>query len=164
MIRLTALLLFAFVPVIIYSQAKTVTPPPESASSAEQQKWLVNALAKYASYETPAMSIKISAPKIERCVLTYTRTKKIGSTSETTLIVTTRTDKIKDNMSIDLTNLHTPSIKLSDHIFPELSTLSFRVSRNETNFRDFEIVVQQPAADAIKTTLERVAWSCGPTH
>ena len=165
MIRLAVILLFVVAPMTIYPQGKTITPPADTAPVSEQQKWLVNAMSKYASYKTPTTSVKISSPKIEACVLSFTQTRKFGSTlEEKTLIITTRTDTLKDNVSIDLAKIDIPSLKLSDYILPELSTFSFRIKRSETSFRDLELVLQRPAADAIKTTLERVARACAPTH
>ena len=164
MIKLPAMLLFVVAPMMIYSQTKTIAPPADSAPVAEQQKWLVNALPKYASYKTPTTSVKISATKIDACVLSFNQTKKFGSTSEETLIITTRTDTVKDSVSIDLAKIDIPSLKLSEYILPELSTFSFRIRRSETSFRDMELVVQRSAADAIKTTLERVARACTPAH
>jgi hypothetical protein len=165
MIRLAVILLFVVAPMMTYSQGKTIAPPAESAAVTEQQKWLVNAVAKYGSYKTPTTSVKISAPKIDACVLSFTQAKKFGSTlEEKTLILTTRTDTVKDSVSIDLAKIDIPSLGLSDYILPELSTFSFRIKRSETNFRDMELVVQRPAADAIKTTLERVASACAPAH
>lgn len=162
MIKFWVMLLFLFAPAVIYSQEKPVAPPPESAPIAEQQKWLLKGLSKYASYITPTMSVKISDPKIHGCVLSFTQTRKFGSTSEDTLIITTRTDTVKDNVSIDLAKLDPASMKLSDHMLPELSTFTLRIRPSETRFRDVELVLQQPAADAIKTTLERVARACHP--
>ena len=165
MIRLAVILLFVVAPMTIYPQGKTITPPADTAAVTEQQKWLVNAMSKYASYKTPTTSVKISSPKIEACVLSFTQTRKFGSTlEEKTLIITTRTDTLKDNVSIDLAKIDIPSLKLSDYILPELSTFSFRIKRSETSFRDLELVLQRPAADAIKTTLERVSRACAPTH
>ena len=164
MIKLAVILLFVVAPMTIYPQGKTITPPADTAAVTEQQKWLVNAMSKYASYKTPTTSVKISAPKIEACVLSFTQTRKFGSTSEETLIITTRTDTVKDSVSIDLAKIDIPSLKLSDYILPELSTFSFRIKRSETSFRDLELVLQRPAADAIKTTLERVSRACAPTR
>ena len=69
MIRLVVILLFVVAPMTIYPQGKTITPPADTAPVTEQQKWLVNAMSKYASYKTPTTSVKISSPKIEACVL-----------------------------------------------------------------------------------------------
>ena len=162
MSKLLLMFLFVFAPATIFSQGKPITPPGERAPAAEQQKWLLSALAKYAAYSTPTMSVKISGPKIQACVLTITQTKKFGSTSKDDLIITTRTDSVTEKISIELGKLDLASMKLADHIFPELSTFSFRIRPSETTFRDVELVLQQPAADAIKTTLERVARACAP--
>lgn len=157
MIRLFAMLLFALAPVTIWSQGKPVSPPAESAPIADQQKWLLDAITKYGSYKTPTSSVKISAPKIEACVLSFTQSKKYGATSERTLIVNTRTDTVKEDVSIDLAKLDVSTIKSSEHMEPEVMTVAFRM-RNAV--RDTEVVVRQSSAEAIKTTLGRVAGSC----
>lgn len=159
MIRLLTMLLFVCSPALIYAQAK-VAAPAENAAVAEQQKWLLTALPKYGSYKTPSNSVRISAPKIEACVLSFTQSKKFGSTQEETLIITTRTDTVKDTISIDLAKLDVASMKIGEHLDTSLSTLSFRIKRSETNFRNVEMVIQQPAVEATRLTLERVARSC----
>ena len=159
MIRLLMMLLFVFAPAMIYAQAK-VAGPGESATDAEQQKWLLTALPKYGSYKTPSNSVRISVPKIEACVLSFTQTKKFGSTSEETLIITTRTDTVKDTISIDLAKLDLASLKIGEHLDVALSTLSFRIKRSETNVRNVEMVIQQPAVEAVKTALESLARGC----
>jgi hypothetical protein len=159
-IKFYVISLFLLAPMTVWSQAKTVAPPAENAPMAEQQKWLVQAIGKYATYRGPTMSVKVSDPKIKGCSLSYTETKSFGAVSERVLIVTTRTDSVKNNVEIDLAKLDVPTMKLAEHISPDLIALTFRVRRAETGFKDFEIIFRQPAGEAIKTTLERVARGC----
>ena len=164
MIRMLVFLMFALAPVSIHSQGKNIAAPAESAPANEQRKWLLKTVGKYASYKTRTISVSITAPKLESCVLSFVQTKKVGSTSQDTMGVTTRTNAIKDNVAIDLAKLDLNSLKISDHIYQELATLTFRIRRGEAASESVELVVQQPAADAIKTVLERVAHACTPVH
>ena len=160
MIKLSFFLLFLFAPVTIWSQGKLVAPPADSAPMAKQRTWLVQAIGKYGTQKAAGTSVKISNQKIEACVLTYTQTRMYEGNSETTLIRRTRTDSVKDDLTVDLAKLDIASIKLSEHLVPELMALTFRVQATGSSFKDFELVLRQPAADAIKTTLERVARGC----
>ena len=160
MIRLYVIALFLFAPAAMWSQGKTISPPAENAPNAEQQKWLVQAFTKYATHRTPTTSVKVTSPKLEACSLSYTETKSFGATSEELLILTTRTDLVKNNVVIDLAKLETSGMKLAEHMSADLMALTFRVRRADNGFKDFEIVLRQPAAEAIKTTLERVARGC----
>ena len=161
MIRLCAVLLFVFGPATIWSQAKPVAAPSADAPRAEQEKWLVQAITKYGSYDAMTASVKLSAAKINGCVLSYTQTKKFGATKEQTLIVTTRTDSVKEGIAIDLAKLDVSSLKLLENVSPDVMSLAFR-TLGGGSVRDTEIILRQPAADAVKTAIERVARACQP--
>lgn len=160
MIKLFMTVLLLFAPAAVWSQAKPVAPPAESAPAAEQQNWLVQAIAKYGSYKAAATSVKISDSKIAGCSLSFLQTKSSDTSSEQTLIRRTRTDSIKDNVVIDFAKLDITSLKLSEYLSPEVMSLTFRVRRDNNTFKDFEIILREPAAEAIKTTFERVAKGC----
>ena len=161
MIRIFVIVLFAVATSTIWSQGKTVSPPAENLPRAEQEKWLVQAIAKYGSYDEMTTAIKISAAKIHGCALSYTQTKRFGATKEQNIIVTTRTDSVKNDIIIDLAKLEVDTMKLSEHMYPEVMTLSFRM---RDSVRDTEIILRQTAAEAIKTTIERVARACQRAH
>ena len=159
MIRLFAVVLLVFAPMTIWSQGKVVEPPSADAPRADQERWLIQALIKYGSHDVTTTAFKLTAVAVKGCVLSYTRTKRYGATKEQTLIVTTRTDSVKDDISIDLAKMDIPTIKLVEHMYPEVMTFSYRM---KGDVRDSEIVLRQPAADAVKTTIERLARGCQP--
>jgi hypothetical protein len=164
MVSRLALLIFLLVPSALYSQTKPVSPPPEGAAPVEQQRWLVNAIRKYGTFKSLGTSISISSPKLDACVLSFVQTKRYGSMSHDTMGAKERVDSVKGEVRLDLAKLDIASLKVEDHFDPELSIVSLRIGPSDASSKNIEIIVQQPAAGAVKTTLERVVRSCIPAN
>lgn len=155
-----------FLPALIFAQGKTVKPLAENASLAETQKWLVDALAKNASYKTQVNSEAVSNAKFESCRLSYTLVRKTGAKSQDTMGVTTRTHTAKTDVSFDLSFVEAGGIQLADHIFPDFQTITIKfreggvAASSPALNTDVELVVKYEAGEAIKAALLHAQRLC----
>jgi hypothetical protein len=134
-----------------------VTPPPETATLAETQKWFVDSFPKYGSFKTRVQTVTISNPKFEGCTFTFTQTRKAGSVSTATMGATRTVSTIKDDFSIDASRLTADGIKIVDNIFPELQTLELKFANDS---RIVEIVVKAEASDPFRSALIQIGRLC----
>jgi hypothetical protein len=143
---------------LVSAQEKPIMPPAETESLHGQQRWLTNAVTKYGSYRTLNLSVVISSAKFTGCQLDFVQTRKLNAAAQDTMGVTTKTNTLKQNISIDLAQLDTATI--DEHVDLTLRQLSIKLRRAENDFRNVDLVVREEAADAIKTTLERIGGEC----
>jgi hypothetical protein len=134
-----------------------ITPPAETATLAETQKWFVDSFPKYASYKTRVQAVAISNPKFDGCTFTFTQTRKAGSVSTATMGATRTVSTIKDDVSVDASRLTADGIKIVDHIFPELQTLELKFVNDP---RIVEIVVKAEASAPFKSALIQIGRLC----
>ena len=142
-----------------------IKPPSESASLAENQQWIGEALAKFGSYKTRLEAMTVSKVSFDACRFSFTETRKSGSTSTATMGATTTTNVSKNDISIDLAKVRPDGISLEDHIYPELQTIKiwyagFDLAEGSTAGRVYQIVVKHEAGDAIKTALLQAKRLC----
>ena len=143
---------------------KSVAPPADHATAEEVQKWLVTSLVKYGSFKTRTSVLDISNAKFEVCTLTYTVTRKSGSTSTATMGATRTVNTIKEDVSIDAALMSDEGVKLSDHVYPELQTIEIALKKGQVSGlgedRVIELVVKLEAGKAIRTALIHAARDC----
>ena len=142
-----------------------IKPPAETASLAESQQWIAETLVKYGSYKTRVEAMTLSKVTFDGCGVTFTETRKSGSTSTATMGATRTTNVSKNDISIDLGKVRADGISLEDHIYPELQTVKvwysgFDLSEGSTEGRIYYIVVKRDAGDAIKMALVQIRRLC----
>jgi len=162
---LFAALLFALAASMLGQKRNEIKPPPETASLAENQQWVVGTIGKYGSYKTRVEAITLSNAKFDGCAFSVIQVRKLGSTSTTTMGPTRTTYSAKDDILIDVTKVRPDGISLEDHLYPELHTVRFWYSgfdldQGSANGSVYYIVVKQAAAEALKTAFVQIQRFC----
>lgn len=146
----------------------SIKPLSQTATLAETQKWLVDAIGKYASYKTRVTAVTISDAKFDGCIFKFALTRKSGSISTATMGATRTTNAVKEEIAFDPSQIESDGIALTDHVYPELQTIEVRSRRaagadgatTTTHGNIIELVVKREAADAIRAALYQVGRLC----
>lgn len=154
-------LVWIFLAAVLAVPAQTaddIKPPNESATRAEQEKWLTQALIKYGKYKNASTSVSIASAKINVCIVSFNVIRKptsIDSPMDRTVV---RTNKVTQSVSIDLSRIADDGVAIEEFLDPNLRTLVVKsVGEVKT-----EVVVERKAAAAIRVVLERLRAECRP--
>ncbi len=134
-----------------------IKPPPDTATLAESQKWLIDSFTKFGSFKTPVQTVTISNVNFDGCTFNFAETRKSGSVSTATMGATRTISTAKGDVSIDLGRLSADGVKVTDHIYPELRTIELTFAGDP---RIVEIVVKSEASDAFKTVVIQIGRLC----
>jgi hypothetical protein len=142
-----------------------IKPPAETASLADTRSWIAEALVKYGSFKTRMETVTLSKVTFDGCGVTFTETRKSGSTSTATMGATRTTSVSKNDISIDLAKVRPDGISLEDHIYPELQSIKiwyagFDLAEGSTAGRIYYVVVKTEAGEAIKSALLQMKRLC----
>lgn len=142
----------------VYAQKRDVIkPPPDTATLAESQKWLIDSFMKFGSFKTPVQTVTISNANFDGCTFNFAETRKSGSVSTATMGTTRTISTAKGDVSIDLGRLSADGVKVADHIYPELRTIELTFAGDP---RIVDIVVKSEASDAFKTVVIQIGRLC----
>ena len=141
----------------IATAQKIVQPPEENASMAELQKWIIQALPKYASYKTRSASVVVSEVKVDGCTIKFVRSRKVGTTTSVTEGARRTVSSSRDDVTLDARDMRPDAISLSDHLYPELQTLGIT---RPASHPPVEIVLKRFAAEAVRSALAAAARRC----
>lgn len=151
-------LLISLVPVVATAQNRGVRPLAANASLDETRKWLIEAIAKYASYSSRVSSAEVSNVRFNDCSMTIAMIRRTAAATRDTLGVRTRTRSEKQDIAFDLVFIEAGGIELSDHIFPQLKVIKIKFRSDASTTPsvlspDHEIVVRKEAGEAVRDAL-----------
>lgn len=133
-----------------------IKPPSETVSRTQLEKWLTQALVKYGKYKNLSTSVAISSAKFSECTLGFDLVRRPNAIDTRTDSAVSRTNKVTQNVSIDVSRIAADGITIEDYLDPDLRALIVSL----TNGSKTEIIVRHDAAGAIRTAFARLRTAC----
>ena len=165
--QLVLILMIAFAAFASHAVAQeNLKPPKEEASRVELEKWLVQALGKYASYRTRSTSVSVERVKLTGCTIVYSVVRRSDPVSTDSVNGILKAKRVTSEVDLDVARIEPNGIEIVDHVLPEFQTVVIRerfgasVPPAAGTSREVEVVVKYEAAAAIKIVLERFRAHC----